>query len=66
MKTNEILRIIFEDQDCTITEFAKRVKMKRTSSISLWLNDENPLSFEKLQEMCEFLNYKLKITLEDF
>lgn len=65
MSTNDILKEIFENEDCSQKEFATKVKMNRTSNISLWLSDTIPISFEKLEEICGHLGYKLEITLKE-
>lgn len=48
---NETLWKIFRDQGITQTEFAKKVKMNRTTNISLWLSDYKDISFEKLENI---------------
>jgi len=61
---NEALWKIFRDQGITQTEFAKKVKMNRTTNISLWLSGQQDISFEKLENIAEHLGYKLNINLE--
>ena len=63
-RTNEILQEMFFEEDCSQREFADKVKLKRTSNLSMWLSDSIPISFEKLEEIAGHLGYKLEITLK--
>jgi hypothetical protein len=36
--------------------------MKRTTNISLWLSDQKDISFEKLEDIANRLNYKLNVS----
>lgn len=64
MTTNEILWEIFLKEDCSQTEFAKRVGLKRTANLSMWLSTQNILSFEKLEDITDRLGYKLNVSYE--
>lgn len=64
MTTNEILWKIYQEQDCSQTDFAKKVKMKRTDNISRWLSNDKILSFEKLKSITDELGYKLNLSYE--
>lgn len=64
MTKNQILWELFQNEDCSQTDFAKKVGMKRTTNISLWLSDQKDISFEKLEDIANKLNYKLKVSYE--
>lgn len=64
MTTNEILWEIYQKEDCSQTEFARKVKMKRTTNISLWLSDQKDISYEKLEDIANKLGYKLSLRYE--
>lgn len=61
---NEILWTVFREQDLTQREFAKRVGMKRANNISLWLSDQQDISFRKLEYIVGVFGYKLDVKLE--
>jgi transcriptional regulator with XRE-family HTH domain len=61
MTKNQILWEIYQKENCSQTEFAKKVGMNRTTNISLWLSDQKDISFEKLEDIANRLNYKLNI-----
>jgi hypothetical protein len=62
MTKNQILWEIYQKEDCSQTEFAKKVGMNRTTNISLWLSDQKDISFEKLEDIANRLNYKLNVS----
>lgn len=65
MITNSILWTIYQEQNCSQTEFCKRIGYKtHTSNMSQWLNGGLELSYEKLKEICEVFGYKLTINFE--
>jgi len=63
MTTNQILWEIYQKEDCSQTEFAKKVKLKRTANLSMWLSNQNKLSFEKLEDIADRLGYKLSVSI---
>lgn len=61
---NELLWRIYQSQDCSQTEFCKRLGYKSSqSNMSQWLNGQKDLSLNKLVEFCDKLNVKLKIEI---
>jgi transcriptional regulator with XRE-family HTH domain len=65
MTTNEILWKIYQNQNCSQTEFCKKIGYKtHTSNMSQWLNGRLFISYEKLEKICEAFNYKLIINYE--
>jgi len=60
MTKNQILWEIYQKEDCSQTEFAKKVGMKRTTNISLWLSDQKDISFEKLEDIANNISLFLK------
>lgn len=63
--TNEILWKMFQDNDCTKTDFCKKLGYNcGTSNMSKWLSNKDELSLNKLKEFCDRLGYKLKIELD--
>jgi len=63
---NEILWQIYQEQDCSRTEFCKRLGYKTSqSNISQWLNGKTDLSLDQLAKFCDKLNIKLKIELQN-
>lgn len=64
VKTNELLWEIFQQKDCTRTEFCKRLGYKGSqSNMSQWLNGKTELSLSQLAKFCNKLNVKLKIEI---
>ena len=62
---NEILWQIYQEQDCSRTEFCKMLGYKRSySNISQWLNGDKDLSLDQLEKFCNKLNIKLRIELQ--
>lgn len=62
---NEILWQIYQKQDCSRTEFCKRLGYKTSySNISQWLNGDKDLSLDQLVKFCNKLNIKLRIELQ--
>lgn len=61
---NELLWKIYQAQNCTQTEFCKRLGYKSSqSNMSQWLNGQKDLSLNKLVKFCNKLNIKLKIEI---
>ena len=62
---NEFLWKIYLTEDCTQTEFCRKLGYKTSnSSMSLWLSGKKDLSLNKLVYFCEKLNIKIKIEIE--
>jgi hypothetical protein len=57
---NDILIELIEDSSLNQREFALKSRQSY-SSINHWVNYESNLSFNKLQEICDNINKKLKI-----
>lgn len=63
-KANDILWQIYQDQDCSRTEFCKRLGYRSSqSNVSQWLNGQTNLSLDQLVKFCDKLNVKLKIEI---
>ena len=61
---NELLWKIYQEQDCTRTEFCKMLGYKASySNISQWLNGDKDLSLDQLEKFCNKLNIKLRIEI---
>lgn len=61
---NELLWKIYQDSDCTRTEFCKKLGYKGSqSNMSQWLNGKTDLSLDQLAKFCDKLNVKLKIEI---
>ena len=64
MKTNDLLWKIYQNQNCTRTEFCKRLGYKGSqSNMSQWLNNQKELSLDQLVKFCKKLNIEIKIEL---
>ena len=62
---NEFLWKIFQNSNCSQTEFCRKLGYKTSnSSMSLWLSGKKDLSLNKLVYFCEKLNIKIKIEIE--
>jgi hypothetical protein len=57
---NDILIELIEDSGLNQMEFALKSRQSY-SSINHWVNYESNLSFNKLQEICDNINKKLKV-----
>jgi transcriptional regulator with XRE-family HTH domain len=63
---NEILWQIYQNKDCTRTEFSKMLGYKTSySNISQWLNGDKDLTLDQLEKFCKKLNIKLKIEIQN-
>jgi transcriptional regulator with XRE-family HTH domain len=61
---NQILWDIFQNNNCTQTEFCKKLGYKgHTPNMSQWLSGNMDLSLDKLKGFCDKLNLTLKIEL---
>jgi len=61
---NEILWDIFQRSNCTQKEFFIRLGYNgHTPNMSQWLKGNMDLSLDKLKEICDKLNFTLKIEL---
>lgn len=62
--SNQILWNIFQNANCSQTDFCKMLGYKKhTPNMSQWLSGNLDLSLDKLKEFCDKLNLKLKIEL---
>ena len=62
--TNETLFKWFLKENCTQVEFAYRIESDK-NSLSDWLKNKNQLRFDKLEQIANKLNKKIKITIYD-
>jgi transcriptional regulator with XRE-family HTH domain len=61
---NELLWSIYQDSECTRTEFCKKLGYSGSqSNMSQWLNGKTDLSLDQLAKFCDKLNIKLKIEI---
>jgi transcriptional regulator with XRE-family HTH domain len=63
MNFNKQLLLLYLDSDLNQQEFAKKTRQS-FSSINHWLNNHQDMSFKKFEEVCENLNLKIKVTIE--
>lgn len=65
-KANKILWKMFQDNDCSQTDFCIKLGYKsHTSNMSKWLSGNDELSLTLLEKFCDRLGYKLKIELDE-
>jgi len=61
---NEILWDMFQKSNCTQTKFCVKLGYRtHTPNMSQWLKGNMDLSLDKLKEICDKLNFTLKIEL---
>lgn len=64
MRTNDLLWRIYINEDCSRSEFCKRLGYKGSqSNMSQWLNYKTKLSLDQLVKFCNKLNIKLILEL---
>jgi len=62
---NELLWKIYQDSNCSQTEFCRKLGYKvSNSSMSLWLSGKKDLSLNKLIEFCDRLKINYTINIE--
>ena len=62
--SNKILNEVYERSNCNQTEFCIRLGYNgHTPNMSQWLKGNMDLSLDKLKEICDKLNFTLKIEL---
>ena len=60
--TNNILFKLFLKENCTQLEFAHRIESDK-HSVNDWLKNKNQLRFDKLEQIANKLNKKIKIKI---
>lgn len=64
-KTNQILWDIFNNLDCSRTEFSLMLGYKKCdTNVSMWLNNRKDLSLDQLEKFCNKLNIKLNYEVQ--
>ena len=63
MNFNKQLLLLYLDSDLSQPEFAKKTKQS-FSSINHWLNNHQNMTFKKFEEVCENLNLKITVKIE--
>jgi DNA-binding Xre family transcriptional regulator len=64
-KTNQILWELYIQEDCSRTDFCKKLGMKGYSNMSCWLNDKHELSIDQLNKICKKLGKELIIKIKE-
>lgn len=64
MTPNKIITKIFHEYDITMKEFCKEADIKSQTSLHNWINDNIPLSYDRLFLILDNLKIKYKIEVE--